>query len=57
MRITNHPHQRFISGSPDDLAQELGHDGIMTILGIIYEAYENVRAYERVTSETNFTFL
>lgn len=51
MRITNHPHQRFISGNPDDLAQELGHDGIMTILGIIYEAYENVRAYERVTSE------
>ncbi len=51
MRLTNHSHQQFISGSPKDLAQELGPGGIMTLIGIICKAYENLRVYRKVTPE------
>jgi hypothetical protein len=51
MKLTTHPHQQFISGNPEDLAQELGPGGIMTLLGIICKAYENLRVYRKVTPE------
>jgi hypothetical protein len=53
MKVTSHPHQQFISGNPNDLAQELGLSGIMTILGIMCEAYKNLRVYRKVTPEMN----
>ncbi len=54
MRLADFPHQQFV-GRPDDLAEELGFDGIMTILKIIYKAYKNLRDLEKVTSTMNET--
>ncbi len=51
MRLADHPHQQFMSGAPEDLAQELGAHGIMVLLGIICKAYENLRAYRKVTPQ------
>ena len=51
MKPADRPHQQSISGNPKDLAQELGFDGIMTLLGIICKAYKNLCVYEKVTSE------
>ena len=51
MKPANLPHPQSISGNPKDLAQELGSDGIMTLLGIICEAYTNLCVYKKVTSE------
>ena len=50
MRLADRTDQQFISGRPKDLAEELGSDGIMTILRIICEAYKELRASGRVTA-------
>jgi len=47
--------QQFASGLPKDLAEELGSDGIRTILIIICEAYKNLRGFGKVTSVMNET--
>jgi hypothetical protein len=50
VRLADRTDQQFISGRPKDLAEELGSDGIMTILRIICEAYKELRASGRVTA-------
>ena len=55
MRLVDHTDQRFIAGRPDDLAEELGSDGIRTILIIICEAYKNLRRFGKVSSAMNET--
>ena len=55
MRLVDHTDQRFIAGRPDDLAEELGSDGIRTILIIICEAYKILLIIGKVKSEMNET--
>ena len=55
MRLADRTDQQFISGRPKDLAEELGSDGIMTILRIICEAYKILRGFGKVISTMNET--
>ena len=55
MRLADRIDQRFIAGRPDDLAEELGSDGIRTIFIIICEAYKNLRRFGKVSSAMNET--
>ena len=55
MRLADRTDQQFISGLPEDLAEELGSDGIMTILRIICEAYKNLLILGKVKSAMNET--
>lgn len=55
MRLADRTDQQFISGRPKDLAEELGSDGIRTILRIICGAYKNLHGLEKVTSVMNET--
>ena len=48
MTFVDIPNQQFTMGSPEDLAKELGPDGITTLLSRICEAYENLYASGRV---------
>jgi hypothetical protein len=55
VRLADRTDQQFISGRPKDLAEELGSDGIRTILIIICEAYKNLRRFGKVSSAMNET--
>jgi len=48
MTFVDIPNQQFTMGSPEDLAKELGPDGITTLLSRICEAYENLYASGKV---------
>lgn len=50
MTLADLPGQQFASGSPKDLAEELGKDGKMNILRIICKAYNNLRVVGKVKS-------
>ena len=55
MRLADRTDQQFISGRPKDLAEELGADGIRTILIIICEAYKILLILGKVESAMNET--
>lgn len=51
MRLADRTDQQFISGRPKDLAEELGSDGIRTIIKIICDAYIKLRNSGVVTPD------
>jgi len=55
VRLADRTDQQFISGRPKDLAEELGADGIRTILIIICEAYKILLILGKVESAMNET--
>jgi hypothetical protein len=55
VRFTDRTDRQFIAGRPDDLAEELGSDGIGTILIIICEAYKFLLILGKVKSAMNET--
>jgi len=57
MRVVDLPNQQFTVGSPEDLANQLGSDGIRKILLIMYKAYENLIRLGKVTTTMNETII
>jgi hypothetical protein len=55
VRLADRTNQQFASGCPENLAEELGSDGIRTLLEIICKAYKNLLVFEKVTSVMNET--
>jgi len=46
--LTSH-NQDFISGSPEDLATDLGSDGVLNFLSMFCEAYSQLKNNKRIT--------
>lgn len=55
MKLVGLSIQPFTSGSPQDLAKELGFDGKMAILRVICRAYKNLYKIGKITSTSSET--